>query len=120
MTREDKVWSQIHMPDQLSTDCGSYKWRQNQSHVEVFVRLPVTAKPKQARRKLHCQDLPVIMPHTSRRDAASHTKCTGHGGNVHRYYRWKITWPDVLTSGACTCRCIHCNQSRRDAGAGGD
>lgn len=49
LTRDDRVWNEIDMPDQLSTDCGSYKWRQNQSHVEIFVRLPANIKPKQVR-----------------------------------------------------------------------
>ena len=28
------------MPADLGVDCGNYKWRQNQSCVEVFVRMP--------------------------------------------------------------------------------
>lgn len=30
----------IELPQDLGLDCGGYKWRQNQSHVDVFVPLP--------------------------------------------------------------------------------
>ena len=33
-------WQRIEVPHDLGIDCGNYKWRQNQSCVEVFVRMP--------------------------------------------------------------------------------
>ena len=39
---QDKAWQAHSIPPGLGMECarGTYKWRQNQSHVEVFVRLP--------------------------------------------------------------------------------
>lgn len=34
------AYAAIELPAQLSLDCQRYKWRQSQSHVEVFVPLP--------------------------------------------------------------------------------
>lgn len=34
------AYSAVELPPQLSLDCQRYKWRQNQSHVELFVPLP--------------------------------------------------------------------------------
>ena len=34
------AYAALHLPPLLSLDCQRYKWRQNQSHVEVFVPLP--------------------------------------------------------------------------------
>ena len=30
----------IDVPKDLGMDCGTYRWRQNQSHVEIFIPLP--------------------------------------------------------------------------------
>ncbi len=49
-TPDQKLWRQIEVPAGLGLDCDNYKWRQNQSHVEVFVRLPGYAKSHQVRR----------------------------------------------------------------------
>ncbi len=34
------AYSAVELPAQLSLDCRRYKWRQDQSHVELFVPLP--------------------------------------------------------------------------------
>jgi hypothetical protein len=34
------AYAAVELPPLLSLDCQRYKWRQNQSHVEVFVPLP--------------------------------------------------------------------------------
>ncbi|EFN58095.1 hypothetical protein CHLNCDRAFT_142413 [Chlorella variabilis] len=34
------AYAAVELPPQLSLDCQRYKWRQSQSHVEVFVPLP--------------------------------------------------------------------------------
>lgn len=47
-TPDQKVWRQIEIPDDMGVDCDGYKWRQNQTHVEIFVRLPDYARPDQA------------------------------------------------------------------------
>lgn len=46
-TPQQKVWRQIEVPHDMGLDCDNYKWRQNQTHVEVFVRLPEYARPEQ-------------------------------------------------------------------------
>lgn len=33
-------YAALELPAELGLDCGRYKWRQSQSHVEVFVPLP--------------------------------------------------------------------------------
>jgi hypothetical protein len=43
------------VPGDLGVDCDNYKWRQNQTHVEVFVCLPETARPNQVQRTLLMQ-----------------------------------------------------------------
>ena len=35
-----EVWSEIEIPTELGADVGTYKWRQNQTFVEVFIMLP--------------------------------------------------------------------------------
>lgn len=50
LTRDQKLWQQIELPEDLGVDCDGYKWRQNQSHVEVFVKLPTNAAPKKVTR----------------------------------------------------------------------
>lgn len=42
LTRDQKIWAQIELPNELGVDCDGYKWRQSQSHVEVFVKLPTS------------------------------------------------------------------------------
>lgn len=37
-------YKMIDIPADLGMDCGLYKWRQNQSHVEMFVALPEHVK----------------------------------------------------------------------------
>ena len=37
---EDVAWLDIKVPDKLGLELERYKWRQNQSFVEVFVKLP--------------------------------------------------------------------------------
>lgn len=39
LTPQAKAWLAITIPPQLGLHCRRYKWRQNQSHVEVFVQL---------------------------------------------------------------------------------
>ena len=35
-----EVWGEIEVPQDLGADRGNYKWRQNQTFVELFVLLP--------------------------------------------------------------------------------
>lgn len=37
---QGKQYAAIELPPDLGLDCQRYKWRQNQSHVEVFIPLP--------------------------------------------------------------------------------
>jgi hypothetical protein len=37
-------YAAVEVPPGLGLDCGAYKWRQNQSHVELFVALPEGAR----------------------------------------------------------------------------
>jgi hypothetical protein len=44
-----KVWEDIDVPQDLGLTFTHYKWRQNLSHVELFVRLPDGCTAKQVR-----------------------------------------------------------------------
>lgn len=35
-------YQQIDIPRDLGIDCGNYKWKQSQSHVEIYIPLPQT------------------------------------------------------------------------------
>lgn len=43
----DRAWQAISVPNGMGLTAVRHKWRQNLSHVEVFVRLPDTTSPKQ-------------------------------------------------------------------------
>lgn len=43
----DAAWEIIAIPEGMGLTFTGYKWRQNLSHVEVFVKLPATIVPKQ-------------------------------------------------------------------------
>jgi hypothetical protein len=43
----DRAWQEIQVPAGLGLEATRFKWRQNLSHVEVFVRLPGSVQPKQ-------------------------------------------------------------------------
>jgi hypothetical protein len=43
----DRAWRELQVPAGLGLASTRFKWRQNLSHVEVFVRLPDTVQPKQ-------------------------------------------------------------------------
>ncbi len=45
-------WQRVDVPADLGVDCGNYKWRQNQSCVEVFVRMPENVATSKVLRKL--------------------------------------------------------------------
>jgi hypothetical protein len=41
----------VAIPRHMGLDCGRYKWRQNQSHVEVFVALKEGTNAKKVRER---------------------------------------------------------------------
>ncbi|KAF6254870.1 hypothetical protein COO60DRAFT_1641961 [Scenedesmus sp. NREL 46B-D3] len=43
----DRAWQEIQVPAGLGLTATRFKWRQNLSHVEVFVRLPHSVQPRQ-------------------------------------------------------------------------
>lgn len=47
--RQDREWKRIDVAPELGLDCGTYKWRQNQSLVEVFVQLPPNVEARKVR-----------------------------------------------------------------------
>ena len=47
--RADKQWQAIDIPSGFGLDCGAYKWRQDQSRVEVFIPLPEGLAARQVR-----------------------------------------------------------------------
>lgn len=47
VTATERTWREIKVPKGLGLDAARHKWRQNLSHVEVFVRLPDTVNAKQ-------------------------------------------------------------------------
>jgi hypothetical protein len=42
----ERLWTSVLVPEHLGIECERYKWRQNQSYVEVFVLLPPGLDPK--------------------------------------------------------------------------
>lgn len=64
-TPQQKVWQQIEVPADMGLDCDNYKWRQNQTHVEVFARLPEYAIPEQV--GLHLSAHPRVCNHATTR-----------------------------------------------------
>lgn len=47
MTARDVAWDSLTIPAGMGLAGTGYKWRQNLSHVEVFVKLPLTVAHKQ-------------------------------------------------------------------------
>eukprot|EP00878_Enallax_costatus_P046281 GHUV01056063.1.p1 GENE.GHUV01056063.1~~GHUV01056063.1.p1 ORF type:complete len:118 (-),score=31.36 GHUV01056063.1:27-380(-) len=47
----DEPWDSLVIPEGTGLSSTGYKWRQNLSHVEVFVKLPATITPKQVSMK---------------------------------------------------------------------
>eukprot|EP00879_Flechtneria_rotunda_P030107 GHRR01032670.1.p1 GENE.GHRR01032670.1~~GHRR01032670.1.p1 ORF type:complete len:112 (-),score=41.62 GHRR01032670.1:534-830(-) len=47
ITAADKAWAEIMVPEGLGLTATGFKWKQNLSHVDVFVRLPASTTPKQ-------------------------------------------------------------------------
>ncbi|KAK3265120.1 hypothetical protein CYMTET_26177 [Cymbomonas tetramitiformis] len=45
-SQKEQLWLGLHVPTNLGMECERYKWRQNQSYVEMFVRLPEGATGK--------------------------------------------------------------------------
>ena len=43
----DKAWEAIEIDAQLGICCESYKWQQNQSHVEIYIHVPEQVSSKQ-------------------------------------------------------------------------
>ena len=40
MSEQQRAWQQIQPVPNLGQDCGTYKWMQSQTEVEVFVLVP--------------------------------------------------------------------------------
>lgn len=40
LTPSQKAWEALSIDADLGMDCDDYKWQQNQSYVEIFVKLP--------------------------------------------------------------------------------
>lgn len=49
MSATDAAWLSVTIPEGMGLEFNKYKWRQNLSHVEVYVKLPVTVTPKQVK-----------------------------------------------------------------------
>jgi hypothetical protein len=60
---QGKEYLAIEVPEDLGMDCQRYKWRQNQSHVEVFIPLPAGVPASKVRRAV--PDLPTNSGHLS-------------------------------------------------------
>lgn len=55
----DVAWLEIDVPRELGLELDRYKWRQNQSFVEVFVRLPRGCAKKDVRVEISATTLDV-------------------------------------------------------------
>lgn len=45
-SKEAEDWLELKIPHELGMECSNYKWRQNQSQVEIFVQIPVGTNSK--------------------------------------------------------------------------
>lgn len=59
--QQGKHYAAIELPADMGLDCQRYKWRQNQSHVEVFVLLPPSASLAKVHVLLSTKRLEVII-----------------------------------------------------------
>jgi hypothetical protein len=57
----DVAWLDIDVPRELGLELDRYKWRQNQSFVEVFVRLPRGCEKKDVRVEISATTLDVVV-----------------------------------------------------------
>lgn len=57
----DVAWLDIDVPRELGLELDRYKWRQNQSFVEVFVRLPRGCARKDVRVEISATTLDVVV-----------------------------------------------------------
>lgn len=55
------TYQAIEVPAGLGLECSGYKWRQNQSHVELFVPIPQGAGAAQVSVRLQPQSLSVVI-----------------------------------------------------------
>lgn len=56
-----EAYAALEMPQQLSLDCQRYKWRQNQSHVELFVPLPDGLPTRRVSVRLGTSDISIVV-----------------------------------------------------------
>jgi hypothetical protein len=49
MSAQDSAWAGVAIPDGLGLEVPRYKFLQNQSHVQAFLRLPSAAAAKKVR-----------------------------------------------------------------------
>lgn len=55
------AYAAVELPPQLSLDCQRYKWRQSQSHVEVFVPLPVGLPARAVHVQLSTRAISIVV-----------------------------------------------------------
>lgn len=55
------AYAAVELPLQLSLDCQRYKWRQSQSHVEVFVPLPAGLPARAVRVQLSTRAISILV-----------------------------------------------------------
>ncbi|GMH33796.1 hypothetical protein BSKO_01630 [Bryopsis sp. KO-2023] len=54
LTDQQRKWEQIEVPTDMGVACFNHKWKQNQSYIELFVKLP----DRLDTRKVHVELLP--------------------------------------------------------------
>ena len=47
MTKHQRAWEEVQVPEGLGRDCITYKWYQNQSYTHLHALLPETVPAKQ-------------------------------------------------------------------------
>ena len=108
LTPEQRTWRQIEVPPGMGLDCDNYKWRQSQSHLELFVRLPHRPLAHQVGRHVSS-----IHPHHMRpcsvlpRALVCSRCCTPSGRVLASDQVWQQT---KLSIG---CRCVICSGAGR-------
>lgn len=58
---QEKSWNAIEIPEQLGIQLDEYKWKQNQSYVEIFYRLPRNIQSHRVKVELSPSDMAVIV-----------------------------------------------------------
>ncbi|KAK9820242.1 hypothetical protein WJX72_007885 [[Myrmecia] bisecta] len=59
-SKKDQGWKQIEVAPDLGVACDRYKWQQNQTYVEIYLRLPAHSHAKQVQIELRPRHIQIV------------------------------------------------------------